>query len=75
MRNLYELTVRRGKTFFVIALTPNEAQNILKTLLDKAEWWFSKDRDVVNIKLIATEYHCFPEGKPAFSENENLIIV
>ena len=75
MKTLYEITVKKGRTFYVIAESPNEARDEVHRLLDKAEWWFSDDRKVINIKMIAEEYHCFPENHPVFGENENLIIV
>lgn len=75
MANLYELTVKRGMTFSVVADDPTEAQTELESLLTKANWWF-EDRKVVNIKLVAIEYHCFPGEKPCFSDKfQDLIIV
>ena len=75
MKTLYEITVRKGNSFYVIANSPNEASEEVLRLLTKAEWWFPDDRKVVNIKVLATEYHCFPEGRPVFGGNENLIII
>jgi hypothetical protein len=75
MKTLYEITVKRGQSFYVIAESPNEAQSEVKRLLDKADWWFSGDREVKNIRVIAKEYHCFPADRPSFSDDENLIIV
>jgi hypothetical protein len=75
MKTLYELTIKKGKIFYVLASSPNEAKAELERLLNKAEWWFSDDRKVINIKILAIEYHCFPEDHPVFGENENLIII
>jgi hypothetical protein len=73
-KTLFELTIRRRKTFYVIAESPYEASDELKRLLDKADWWFTKDREIVNIKIIAKEYTCFPNDRPVFNDGENLII-
>jgi uncharacterized protein YneR len=75
MKTLYELTIKRGKSFYVIAESPNEAQDELSMLLSKADWWYTKDREITNIKILAKEYHCFPDNHPVFGEDENLIIV
>ena len=75
MKTLYEITIKKGKSFYVIANSPNEASEEVLRLLTKADWWFSDDRKVTNIKILAEEYHCFPEGHPVFGENENLIII
>ena len=73
---MYLITIKRGFDFYVIADSPNEAQEELKRLLDKANWWYSKDREIINIEIISKEYHCFPGDKPCFSEHgKDLIIV
>jgi len=75
MKTLYLLTVKKGCDFYVMADTPNDAKNELERLLDEAEWWFSGDREVVNIKILSKEYHFFPEDHPVFGEyGEDLII-
>jgi hypothetical protein len=75
MKRLYEITIKRGKSFYVVAESPNEASEEVTKLLDKANWWFSGDRYITNIKILAEEYHCFPENHPVFGDDENLIIV
>ena len=74
-KKLYLLTVKRGHDFYVIADSPNEAQNELEKLLNKAEWWFSGDRETVNIKLLSTEYGCYFSDKPNFGEHGGDLII
>lgn len=73
---LYLLTVQRGQSFYVVAENPLIAQQSLEGLLNKADWWFTDDRKVVNIKLLANEINHFPGDKPVFGgKPDDLIIV
>ena len=75
LKKLYLLTIIRGCDFYVIAESPNDAQHELERLLNKAEWWFSGDRKVINIKLLSTEYSYFPSDKPTFGEKGGDLII
>lgn len=72
---LYLLTVQRGQSFYIVATSPDVAQNTLEKLLDIAEWWFSDDRKVVNIKLLANELRYFPEDRPFFGNKPDDLII
>ena len=73
--NLYQLTIAKNNySCYVIATDPTTAQNKLEELLNKADWWFSGSRKVVEIKLIARELGYFPENRPSFPENLNCLI-
>lgn len=67
--NLYLITVMRMNTFYVLASHPTEAQEKLGSLLDKANWWYSNDRKVKMIELIAEEIKYFPQDHPSFKSN------
>jgi len=75
MKTLYLLTIKKGCDFYVLANTPSDAKDELERLLNKAEWWFSSDREVVNIKILSKEYHCFPENHPVFGERGGDLII
>lgn len=71
---LYLLTTKGLGDFYLIAKTPNDAEEKLKSLLDKADYGFSDKRKVENIKLLAEEVGSFPESTPFFSSGHNLIL-
>ena len=74
LRTLYLIENKKGN-FYVVAETPNDAIAELKRLLNKADWWYSQDRDPHSIKMVATEYHCFPDDKPVFSDKGGELII
>lgn len=71
---LYLLTNGLG-TYYVLANSPNQAQELLEKSLDIADYGFKSKRGVTNIKLLAIEIEEFPKGKPCFSKDENLILI
>lgn len=72
---LYLLTTKGAGDFYLVADDPNEAQDTLIKLLDKAKEGVPEDRKVVNIKVIAEEFFEYQIGKAFFSKGYNLIIV
>ena len=72
---LYLLTTQKLGDFYVVASDPTRAETMLILMLNKADYGFSDDRKVVNIKNLATEIHNFPDDKPFFSDKSNLIII
>lgn len=75
MKNkLYQLTSGLG-TFWIIATDPTTAQNRLKEELDKADYGFSDNRVVTEIRLITEAMHEFPTGKLHFSSIQQKLII
>lgn len=73
--NLYLLTIRRGSySCYVIAEDPLKAQVKLEELLNKADWWYSADRKVIKIELLAENLRYYPENKPNFPGELNCVI-
>lgn len=73
-KTLYLIDTKKG-SFYVIAETPSDAVYELKRLLNKADWWYSQDRDVISIKILAREYYCLPDDKPLFSDHGGELII
>lgn len=73
-RNLYLVTVRRGRSCYVLATDPTAAQKEVESLLNKADWYFSHDREVIEIKLLAPELGEYSNGRPDFGDNMNCFI-
>ena len=73
-RNLYLVTCKTG-SFYVLAVTPNDAKSLLEISLDKADYDFSKHREVTEIKMLAKEITEFPKGKPNFCGDHDLILI
>ncbi len=71
---LYLLTCGTGD-YYVLAKSPNDAKEFLELALEVAEYDFSKNREVTNIKLLAKEIGEFPKDKPRFSEDGDLILI
>jgi len=71
---LYKLTTVGLGDFYVIATTTLQAEETLIDMLNIADYGFPKQRKIRVIEFIANEIHEFPEGKPFFSANDNLII-
>ena len=63
--NLYSLTNGIG-TFYVVANDPTEAKLLLESNLDKADYGFSVDREVVTVVLLTHEVTSNFNGKPSF---------
>jgi len=61
--------------FYVVASNPTEAENEIEMLLDKADYGFSGERKVVNIKLLAHELSYFPKDRPSFRERGHELII
>lgn len=74
MSNLYLLSTVGLGDFYIISLDPTSAENLLKSLLSKADYGISDKRKVKNISILASELGEFPAGKPSFSSGNNLII-
>ncbi len=72
--NLYLLKNGLNKPFYVIAGSPNQAQNKLQRLLDEADYGYSKDRKVKSIELLGEEVTNSFNGKPFFCGEGNLIL-
>lgn len=73
-KKLYLVSTKTLGDYYVVAENPNEAQDRLKTLLDKADYGFSDSRKIINIKLLADELYNFPKNKPNFGKNPTLIL-
>jgi len=73
-RNLYLLTCKTG-SYYVLAVSPNDAKSLLETTLDKADYDFRGNREVTEIKQIAKEIGEFPKDKPFFSADHKLILI
>jgi len=74
MKKLYLLTVARGQSFYVIATNPTEAETNLMTELNKSAWWYTDDRIVKEIKLLAEEVQEF-NGKSVFGNKIGDLII
>lgn len=74
MKNLYLLTCGAGN-YYVLAESPNNAKQLLEDALDKANYDFSSNRKVTNIKLLAEVIQEFPKGKPNFSRDFDLLLI
>lgn len=72
--NLYKLTTEGLGVFYAVANSPNDAQGLLMTLLDKADYGFYSYRQVINIELLAKKLDEFPVSVPNFSSGNKLII-
>lgn len=72
--NLYKLSTKGLGEYFVIDESPNDAQEALTKLLNKAEYGFSFDRKVESITLMSSQVTEGFTGKPNFSEDDRLII-
>lgn len=73
-KKLYLLSTRGLGDFYLVAETPNDAEDKLKLLLNKSDYGYSSSRPVVNIKLLADELYNFPKNKPNFSKLPTLIL-
>lgn len=51
--NLYKITIKTYDEFYVIANDPTEAYNKLLKKLEKSNLYFSCDRELKHIELIA----------------------
>jgi hypothetical protein len=71
---LYLLTTKGLGDFYIIAKDSLHATNVLGLNLDKADYGFSSQREVENIKIIAKEITTFSEGKLNFSSGNKLIL-
>lgn len=71
--NLYLLKTKGLGEFYLIAKTPNDAQNKLESDLEKSDYGFYKDREVEVITLLSKKMKDFPEGKPNFSSSHKLL--
>ena len=74
MKKLYLLSTEELGDFYLVAKTPNDAEDKLKELLNKADYGFTRNRKVINIRLLAEELYNFPENKPNFSSGNKLIL-
>lgn len=71
---LYLLTTAGLGDFYVIADNPSEAESHVLELLNKADYGFTSQRKICNIKVVAEEVGEFPKDKPNFSSGNNLIL-
>ncbi len=60
--------------FYVVANDPNEAKFLLEKELDKSDYGFDWDREVITINLIAKELTIFPKVANFSSRNKKLLI-
>lgn len=74
--NLYLLTTTGLGDYYVVASDPTSAECHLKSMLDSADYGYTHNRKVVNIKLMATKVqNDFGVSKrPNFSSGDNLIL-
>lgn len=73
-KKLYLLSTQGLGDFYLVANTPNDAEDKLKLLLNKADYGFSEKRKITNIKTLAEELYNFPKNSPNFSSGNTLIL-
>lgn len=73
MKKLYLLTTVGLGSHYVFAEDAAKAQTTLESALDKAAYGFSKDREVTEIKILASELEIKYE-KPWFTGKETKIL-
>lgn len=74
--NLYLLTTSGLGDFYLVAKSSNDAQNLLKKLLDEAGYGISDCRKVINIRIVAAQLEpsYSDRSKMNFTSGNNLII-
>ncbi len=72
--NLYQLETNNDK-FYVISDSLDKAKEKVESELKKADYGFSKDQIVTEIKILTSELTEFPTGKLNFSSGNRLIIM
>jgi hypothetical protein len=72
---LYLLSTKGLGDYYVIAQSTDAAETELIRLLNLAEYGFSGNREVNNIKLISKELTYFPKDKPNFTNRGGELII
>lgn len=54
MSNLYLVTIKNMRCFYVVADDPNSAYKAVRELLNKEDWFFEKDRNYHDVKQIGS---------------------
>lgn len=71
---LFLLTTDGLGDYYIIAETPNDAEKLLETQLNEADYGFSRDRVIRNIKILTNEIKIAFNGKLDFNDDNRMII-
>ena len=71
---LFLLTTEGLGDYYVIAKTLNDAEKLLNTQLDEADYGFSSDRIVRNIRIVTSEIKIGFNGRLSFDNDTRMII-
>ena len=71
---LFLLTTEGLGDYYIIAETPNDAEKLLGTQLNEADYGFSSNRIVRNIKILTSEIKKGFNDKLNFNDNNRMII-
>ena len=71
---LFLLTTDRLGDYYIIAETPNDAEKLLETQLNEADYGFSSNRIVRNIKILTNEIKIGFNDKLNFNDDNRMII-
>ena len=71
---LFLLTTEGLGDYYIIAETPNDAEKLLDTQLNEADYGFSSNRIVRNIKILTSEIKIGFNDKLNFNDNNRMII-
>ena len=71
---LFLLTTEGLGDYYIIAETPNDAEKLLGTQLNEADYGFSSNRIVRNIKILTSEIKIGFNDKLNFNDNNRMII-
>ncbi len=72
---LYLLTTKGLGDFYMVADSPSDAENTLREELDKANYGYEDNRDVLNIQFLAKELESLRAEEPLFFSSKNNLIL
>ena len=53
---IYKVTLKNSAAFYVIASDTNDAYNKLRTKIDEEDWYFTSERELKSIEVIANPF-------------------
>lgn len=71
---LFLLTTDKLGDYYIIAETPNDAEKLLTTQLNEADYGFTSNRIVRNIKILTNEIKIGFNDKLNFNDDNRMII-
>lgn len=71
---LFLLTTDGLGDYYIIAETPNDAEKLLETQLNEADYGFSSNRIVRNIKILTNEIKIGFNDKLNFNDDNRMLI-